>query len=117
MKRWIGRWIIGVATIHTIFAVIVFNETWKNILNKGVFNSVGDDPVIGAPVWFLLWGFLCYVLGFLTDELEKRDVMLPKSFGWGLLTSTIFGLVLMPMSGLWLLLLPSVSVIKGGGSK
>jgi len=112
MRRWIGRWIIGVSTIHTIFALAVFPDVWLGILSSGVINTVGNDPVIGAPVWFLFWGLLLYVIGFVIDAIEKRNISpLPISLGWGLLFITIIGVVLMPISGIWLLFPPSLAVI------
>jgi len=114
MKRWIGRWIIGTSTIHTIFAFVVYVEIWLKIIAEGVFNSVGEDAEIGAPVLFLLWGLLFYVLGFTIDALEKRGIApLPKSLGWGLLLNGIVAVVLMPASGFWLLFPPAIAVILG----
>ncbi len=112
MKRWIGRWIIGTSTLHTIFALVVYSEIWFKIINNGVFNTVKDDSEIGAPVLFLLWGLLFYVFGFMIDALEKRGITpLPKSLGWGLLLNAIIAVVLIPISGFWLLFPPAIGVI------
>ncbi|MCP4353786.1 MAG: molecular chaperone GroEL [Desulfobacterales bacterium] len=112
MKRWVGRWIIGTSTLHTIFALVVYSEIWLKILNHGVLNTVKDDSRIGAPVNFLLWGLLYFVFGFTIDALEKRGIVpLPKSMGWGLLLNAIIAVVLIPISGYWLLFPPAIAVI------
>ncbi len=117
-KRWIGRWMIGTATIHTIFAFAVYAEIWSKIISAGVFDTVGVDPELGAPVLFLLWGLLYYVLGFTIDALEKKAfVPLPKSLGWGLLLNGIIAIVLMPESGFWLLFPPAITLIKSNGKE
>ncbi len=48
MKRWIGRWIIGVSIIHTIFAFAVFGNIIASIVKRGVFDTVGTDPMTAA---------------------------------------------------------------------
>ncbi len=112
MKRWIGRWIIGTSTLHTIFALVVYSDIWLKIINNGVFNTVKDNSEIGAPVLFLLWGTLYLVFGFTIDALEKRSITpLPKSIGWGLLLNAIISVVLIPISGFWLLFPPAITVI------
>ena len=118
MKRWIGRWIIGTSTIHTIFAFVVYPEIWLKIINNGVFNTVKGDSEIGAPVLFLLWGLLFYTFGFTIDTLEKRETTpLPKSLGWGLLLNAIVAVVLIPISGFWLLFPPAATVIISNRGK
>ncbi|MBT3315030.1 MAG: molecular chaperone GroEL [Anaerolineae bacterium] len=117
-KRWIGRWMIGTATIHTVFAFVVYAEVWIKIISAGIFDTVGVDPKIGAPALFLLWGLLYYVLGFTIDALEKKEFTpLPKSLGWGLLFNGIIAVVLMPESGFWLLFPPAIAVIRSNRRK
>lgn len=110
MKRWIGRWIIGTSTLHTIFAFIKFPETWANIITDGVFNSVGENAEIAAPVFFLLWGLLFYVFGFTIDALEKKAIPLPNPLGWGLFLNGVVAVILIPASGFWLLFPPAIAI-------
>ena len=51
MKHWIGRWLIGVSAIHTVFAVAVFGDVLASIARRGVFNAVGTDPVRNRLLW------------------------------------------------------------------
>jgi Family of unknown function (DUF6463) len=42
MEYWIGKWIIAVSIIHTIFAFVVFSEVISQIFLDGVFDSIGN---------------------------------------------------------------------------
>ena len=112
MKRWIGLWIMGTSVIHTLFALVVFRETWIQVVANGIFDTVKDSFEVGAPVFFLLWGLLYFVFGLVIHALEKaKTTPLPKSLGWGLLINAIVAVVLIPQSGFWLLFPPAIAVI------
>jgi Family of unknown function (DUF6463) len=112
MKKWIGRWLIGVSALHTFFAVAVFGEVLASIIKRGVFNTVGADPMTGAVVWFVLFGAMLFVCGLAVAELEKSlSGQLPKIIGWSLLTLATIGVVLMPKSGFWLVFPPAIAVL------
>ena len=115
-QRWIGRWMIAVAAIHTVFAFVVFHPTLADILKDGVWNSIGDDPMRGAVAWFLLCGGFILICGLAIDIYERSNTAGSlKAVGWGLLLVTAFGVVLMPISGLWLLIPPIVGSIRRTG--
>jgi uncharacterized protein DUF6463 len=112
MKRWIGRWLIAVSAIHTVFAVLVFGDVLALIAKRGLFNTVGTDPMMGAVVWFVLFGTVLFVCGLAVNELERLNpAQLPKSIGWSLLVMAILGVVLMPASGFWLIFPPALVVL------
>ena len=112
MKRWIGRWLIVVSAIHTVVAVAVFGEVLASIVKRGVFNTVGTDPMTAATVWFTLFGAMLFIYGLAVDELEKSSSRpLPKSVGWSLLGLALVGVTLMPASGFWLVFPPAIVVL------
>ena len=112
MKHWIGRWLIGVSIIHTLFAVVVFHGVLASIVRRGVFNTVGNDPMVGAVVWFVLFGVALFIVGLAISSLERASLgVLPKSLGWSLLALALFGVLLMPASGFWLAFPPAIAVL------
>lgn len=111
MKRWCGRWLIGVAAIHTLFAVVVFGDTLQLIAARGVFNSVGTDPTIGAVSWFVLFGFCLGCLGLAIDVMERAGQR-SRAVGVCALLMVLLGIVLMPASGFWLGLPPALALVK-----
>jgi hypothetical protein len=114
MQPWKGLWLVAVSVIHTVFALVVFPKILISIIERGVFNSVGADPMIGAVVWFVLFGVVLFICGLSIFELEKaRPGPLPRSLGWSLLALVLLGGVLMPVSGFWLALPPAISILLG----
>lgn len=112
-KRWIGRWIIAVSALHTLFGVIAFAPVLQTLASCGVWNSVGADPMRGAAAWFLLAGGFMLVSGFAIDACERSGGDCPLSvIGWSLLIVTAIAIVLMPVSGAWLLLPPAIAMIR-----
>ena len=112
MKKWVGRWLIGVAAIHTVFAAAFFGEVLASIVKRGVFNTVGTDPMTGAVVWFVLFGAMLFVCGLAIAELEESSSnCLPKSIGWSLLAMAVVGITLMPVSGFWLVFPPAIAML------
>jgi hypothetical protein len=111
-KHWIGRWIIGVSILHTAFALLVFHSTLNAILQRGVFNVVGTDPMTAAVVWFSLFGAALFICGLVIQQLEKTTSgKLAKSIGWSLLLMSTVGVILMPESGFWLIFPPAIAIL------
>lgn len=112
MKRWIGRWLIAVSAIHTVFAIIVFRDGLTSIIKRGVFNTADSDAMTAAVVWFVLFGAMLFVCGLAIAALEKSPSgYIPKSIGWSLLALGILGVTLMPASGFWLVFPPAIAVL------
>lgn len=111
MKQWIGRWLMGVAILHTLFAFMMFGKVLTGVVQRGIFNAVGSDAVVGTVVWFVLFGGLLFICGLTVAVLEKVSTSLPKSLGWGLMGLGTLGAVLMPASGFWLVFPPAIAVL------
>ena len=111
MKHWIGRWLIAVAVIHTLFAIVVFRSVLFSIIQRGVFNTVGNDPMTGVVVWFVLFGAVLFICGLAVSALERSSPNLPASLGWSLLALSVLGVVLMPASGFWLAFPPALAIL------
>lgn len=104
-RPWMGRWLLAVAALHTLFGLLVFAGPLQQLLHLGVFDAVGADPLLGAVTWFLLFGAPLALLGQALSLLERRvEAASLRPLGWGLLALSLLGIVLMPASGFWLLL-------------
>jgi hypothetical protein len=111
MKRWVGRWIVGVGIIHVVFGVVAFRERLMAILRDGVWNAV--DGYSGRPLafWFIFAGLLTIVFGSLVDWVESRSLSIPRLVGWTFLVLVVLGIVTMPLGGGWLLLPAGLGVV------
>lgn len=116
-KRWIGRWVIAVSALHTLFGLIAFTPVLRTMLGVGIWNSVGENAMHGAVAWFLLSGGFMLVSGLAIDACEgNTQGRHLRQTGWGLLMVTLIAIVLMPVSGAWLLLPPAIALIRRGSS-
>jgi hypothetical protein len=114
MKQWKGRWLVLVSVLHTAFAVALYPEVLVSIIKRGVFNTVGSDPLTGAVIWFVLFGAMLFICGLTLAELEKSSsAPLPRPIGWSLLILVLLGVTLMPVSGFWLAFPPAISILLG----
>lgn len=112
-RAWIGHWLMSVAAIHTLFALLVFQKPLLDIVQRGVFDTVGQDPMTAATVWFLLFGPPLALLALAITPLERNhEARTLRRLGWGLLALCVLGLVLMPASGFWLALPPAIALIR-----
>jgi hypothetical protein len=115
MQRWIGNWLMGVAVLHTAFAAAVYGGVLRDIGARGVFNTVGSDPLTGAVAWFVLFGVLLFACGLAVAALERAGAPMPRALGVCLLVLTVLGVVLMPASGFWLAFPPAVALLLRAG--
>jgi uncharacterized membrane protein len=110
-RRWIGRWILVVGVLHALLGLGVYIDSVVAVVREGLWKTV-DGTVQGRPLafWFVAAGFLVALLGALTSWIEAR-MEPPRFLGWTLLAFAVVGIVMMPVSGFWLLLPPAVALV------
>lgn len=102
LKNWIGKWVMFVASGHMAVAFFLFIHAYRELIADGMFNSVKSDKS-GFAVWFVLFGIVLFIVGMLIATIEKQGLEIPKSIGVALSLLTIVGVILMPVSGFWLM--------------
>jgi hypothetical protein len=112
VKRWLGRWLLGVGIIHTGFGLIVFWREVGSLWRSGLWDALAGYQERELGFWFIVSGWLMILAGGLLDTLEAHGAALPFWFGWALLALVVVGVVLMPVSGFWLLLPPTLGVLR-----
>lgn len=98
-----------VALGHTAVGVTFFGSVYRELLASGLYNSITSDKA-GLAVWFALFGVVLFVAGMLLSALESSNSGIPRSVGVALLLLTVLGVVLMPVSGFWLMI-PAILAI------
>ena len=109
--RWIGRAVLGVAALHTLFGAVVFRGTVAAMAREGLVATVSDQPDRGAVFWFFYTGFALAMLGGWMNECEAEARRFPTYLVAGLTALTGAGLLIMPASGFWLLVPPVLGAI------
>ncbi len=114
MKAWIGKALIVIGVVHSIGGFLFFRPTLSVFLTERLFNTitVGGEPVREAAFWFFFGGFALMIIGGLVDRLERLGERLPAFLGWSFAALIILGIIMMPASGFWLLILPAVAMIR-----
>lgn len=112
MKAWIGKSVMAVAIGHTLVGLNVFSPALGTFLDDGIVNTstIGQSPEREAAFWFLFAGFAILVIGGLVDYLEKHDLPIPLFVGVSAAVLTIIGIIVMPVSGFWLMTVPLVGL-------
>jgi hypothetical protein len=111
VTRWIGRAVLAIGVLHTVVGVSMFRSTLAELAAEGFVNTVHGQPMREWAFWFLFFGFLGILAGALIDWCEQSPRPLPGFLGLGLLAITVTCVTLMPVSGGWLLLAPSVGAL------
>jgi len=103
-KRQMGLTLILTGLLHTIVGLFVFMEQLEPLFTEGLWNTVKDGQFErGAAFWFMMFGFLLMIVGYLADWLMKRkEIAPPAAFGWMILIICVIGVIFMPNSGFWL---------------
>lgn len=110
MKIWIGRAILVIGLLHSLFGFVAFRGILAEIWSELLFNTVDRQPDREAAFWFLITGFALLIIGGLVDWIEQKQLAIPAFMRWGFLTITLLGCFIMPKSGFWLLLVPTVGM-------
>ena len=114
-KQWIGPWFIGVAVLHTVFALWKFPLVLQSIASRGFIGTVGQDPMTAAVVWFALFGVVVLACGLMISAWERATTAsIPQSVVWTLFVLGVVGVVLMPTSGFWLMFPPTIALLWTG---
>ena len=109
--RWIGRSLAAIGVLHSADGVTATRGTLGAMVADGFWDTVGADPVRQSAFWFLVAGVALLLVGALADALEREGHPLPTSFTGGLLLLAVTGIVVMPTSGFWLVLVVALGAV------
>lgn len=112
LSNWIGKYIVAVGVIHSSLGLVAFGSTFEQLIQAGFFNTINGEPELEFPFWFVVTGIFWIVLGLLINYIENESIPLPPFLGWVLMSLTIIGVAMMPLSGWWLFFVPSIALIR-----
>ena len=116
MKIWkySGLLLIITGILHTIVALLLNGKIYLEIIQDGLFNALGDDYSRQFTFWFFVCGVFLIFFGQTLHYYQKREQKpAPLSLGYSMLIFSIFGCIIVPISGFWLFIPQALIIIIG----
>ena len=105
MPKISGHLLVAVGVVHNLVGVVFGFGYLAEIAHAGFFNAVEPHFPRQTVFWFLFTGLLFILIGQVCLWAERRlDRPLPAFVGWELLAFSVVGVVLIPVSGFWLVI-------------
>jgi hypothetical protein len=116
MRGTSGLLLIAIGLLHTVVGIISGYRVLSQISRAEFSTEASRQLVAGLGrqfvFWFLFGGLLMLALGHLLAWIERRLKRRAPSFiGWELLALSVAGLLVMPVSGFWLVLAVAIYTI------
>jgi hypothetical protein len=122
LDRWVGRLLMATALGHAVVGLVLFHAPLADIVRDGVVGAIGPRGSGGAltlafdreaAFWFLLFSPMLFLVGQITSRAaEAGDGPLLRLVGWSLVGNGIVGVVLMPISGHWIVAALGILVLR-----
>jgi hypothetical protein len=112
MKRYSGVLMGLTAVLHTLVGMVIYWEPILDIARSGFVHSVDPHFDRGAAFWFLFTGFLFFLIAQWMNWFIKENRPIPKFVGWHLLFLSSLGVLLMPLSGFWLIIPQAMIILR-----
>ena len=111
----VGPVLVGINVVHLGFTS-VFQPAFLDLLasrlgGRDAAVSLAEKATQESGFWYVITGVAGLMLGGLAWWAERQGAVLPAALGVALLALTFSGLLLGPVSGFWLFLVPGVLVL------
>ena len=103
MKKFVGELMIGTAILHTVVGLTLGYTQLQAIAQSGLLNSIDPHFDRMAIFWFLSYGALLFIIGGMMRWMQRQTGRLPAWLAWMFWGMGVPSVILMPISGLWLL--------------
>ena len=111
MVAWIGKWLFAVGVIHLSFGLAFMHEILALLWSDRLWNTVNGQPPREAVFWFLCTGVMLLIAGALVNQVEHKALGIPVFVTWSFVALTLIGVIVMPISGIWLLIPPVAGMV------
>ena len=112
--KYSGIFLSVIGLIHTVvvFTIPALVQVWSEIFSEGLFNTIGTHMDRNCAFFSLMVGILLIYTGICwNQQIKQSGKPLTKSAAWGLLGIALGGLVFVPVSGFWLLILLGIIML------
>lgn len=118
MTRLVARLLMLTGIGHTLLGFVLFHAPLGAIAHEGFINTIRFGQFDRTTAfWFILFGPACFLLGQLVGHaFERSDRWVLSLIGWNLLAMGVGGVLVMPVSGFWILIVLAPLVLRAAGS-
>jgi hypothetical protein len=109
-----GPLLMATGVLDLLYVFVFHFGQLAAISRDGFFGAVEVDPVQldrEVAFWHLVFGVTIVILGGVIHWAQGRTGTLPAFLGWSLLALSLFGAILVPVSGFWLVVPQAVLVL------
>ena len=94
-----------ISLLHVTTGLVEYRSAFSRMWATDLINSASEPAEHQLAFWFTFTGLLMALTGYLMDwVIRKRAMWLPVAFGYVLSGICLVGIVLIPLSGFWLVL-------------
>lgn len=114
MRRLCGPLLMATGVLDLLYVFLFHSRQLAAIAGDGFFGAVELDPAQfdrETAFWHLMFGLMALILGGLVHWAQAGTGRLPAFLGWSLLALGAAGVILMPVSGFWVVLPQAVMMI------
>jgi hypothetical protein len=114
MRRLSGPLLMATGVLDLLYVLVFHSRQLAAIAQDGFFDAVELDPAQfdrETAFWHMMFGVMFVVLGALVHWTQAQTGTLPAFVGWALLALGMAGVILMPLSGFWLLFPQAVLIL------
>ncbi len=103
--KYSGWYLLIVGIIHNVVCWFFVKDIVIIMLHDGLLNTVASQIDRNAAFWCLFAGVFLMFIGLVwQQQINQFQKPLPKIAAWGLTLITIISLLIMPLSGFWIVL-------------
>lgn len=107
---WMMEW---TSYLHNVVGLILFWKPLSEMVRAGVWNSIDHSFDRRAAFWFLFCGVLLWIIGRMMHWITKeKGIAIPRFVGWHLLIWSVVGIIILPISGFWLVILQGIYLLQ-----
>lgn len=113
MEKWIGKILFIIGITHSCLGLFAFRDSIALMLHDNLLNtiSMNSNAPKEAAFWFFITGLALMLIGALVNWIEPQAIGMPPFLPWSLAAITATGLIVMPVSGFGLLLIPVAGLL------
>lgn len=116
MRRLCGPLLMATGVLDILYVLVFHYRQLDAIAGDGYFNAVDPGAAFSTfdretAFWHLMFGAMALILGGMVHWSQNRTGTLPSFLGWVLLALGLGGVILMPVSGFWVVLPQAIMLI------